>query len=375
MSTRSTPTGQGKQVVSPKNVLLYAGTILAFLIGSGFATGQEILQYFTSYGLWGIIGTGGTVLVLMTYVCVEFIYTGRRKTFERPSLIFQYYCGKPLGVFFDYFSILFVYLSFTVMVAGAGAVFEERFGLSKFIGGIGLAVLVVGTVLFGLRGVIEVIGKLGPLIVLIAVALGAYGVISNPGGISEGLSILPSLEVKQASFNWFMSALSYVGFCMLWLAAFLTALGKTAQSNREAVYGGALGGFAFSAACIIVGLGLLAHITEVYQAEVPMLILAQHISPLLAATVSAMVLIGIMTTAVPLLWTVSSRFFQEGTAQFKGATILLALLGTVIGLLLPFSAMVNLVYVINGYVGILLLLLMIIKTVSRFARGSFRHSS
>lgn len=256
MSTRSTPTGQGKQVVSPKNVLLYAGTILAFLIGSGFATGQEILQYFTSYGLWGIIGTGGTVLVLMTYVCVEFIYTGRRKTFERPSLIFQYYCGKPLGVFFDYFSILFVYLSFTVMVAGAGAVFEERFGLSKFIGGIGLAVLVVGTVLFGLRGVIEVIGKLGPLIVLIAVALGAYGVISNPGGISEGLSILPSLEVKQASFNWFMSALSYVGFCMLWLAAFLTALGKTAQSNREAVYGGALGGFAFSAACIIVGLGL-----------------------------------------------------------------------------------------------------------------------
>ena len=39
---------------SPLRVLTYAGAIVAFLIGSGFATGQEILQYFTSYGYSGI---------------------------------------------------------------------------------------------------------------------------------------------------------------------------------------------------------------------------------------------------------------------------------------------------------------------------------
>lgn len=37
----------------PLRALTYAGAIIAFLIGSGFATGQEILQYFTSYGYWG----------------------------------------------------------------------------------------------------------------------------------------------------------------------------------------------------------------------------------------------------------------------------------------------------------------------------------
>ena len=30
--------------------------------------GQEILQYFTSYGYWGIFGTGLLVLVLISYV-------------------------------------------------------------------------------------------------------------------------------------------------------------------------------------------------------------------------------------------------------------------------------------------------------------------
>ena len=37
-------------------------------------------------------------------------------------------------------------------------------------------------------------------------------------------------------------------------------------------------------------------------------------------------------------------------------------MGTVVGLLIPFSQMVNVVYVINGYVGILLLVLMLAKT-------------
>jgi uncharacterized membrane protein YkvI len=349
-------------------VLTYAGAIVAFLIGSGFATGQEILQYFTSYGYWGIFGTGLLVLVLMTYVAIEFFTVGQAKKFERPSLIFHYYCGKHLGTFFDFFSILFVFLSFTVMVAGAGAVFEEHYGMSKYIGGLGLAVAVGISVWFGLKSLVDVIGKIGPLIVVIAVALGIVGIVQNPAGIAEGNTLLPELELTQASTNWFMSGLSYVGFCMLWLAAFLTALGKTARSRKEAASGGLVGAVAFSVACIIVGLGLLANITRVGGTEIPMLVLASDVSPLLASGISVVILAGIYTTAVPLLWTVSSRFSADKTPRFKYLTIALAAAGTVIGLILPFSQMVNLVYVINGYVGILLLVLMLAKTGTRLAR-------
>jgi uncharacterized membrane protein YkvI len=347
---------------SISRILTYAGAIVAFLIGSGFATGQEILQYFTSYGYWGVFGTGLLVLALMTYVSVEFFVVGQAKKFDMPSRIFHYYCGKYLGTFFDYFSILFVFLSFAVMVAGAGAVFEEHYGLSKFVGGIGLAVVVGITVWFGLKNLVDVIGKIGPLIVIIAIALGVLGIIRNPGGISVGNALLPGLELTQASTNWFMSGLSYVGFCMLWLAAFLTALGKTARSRKEAATGGLVGSVVFSVACIIVGLGLLAHIARVNGTEIPMLVLANDVSPVLAAGISVMILAGIYTTAVPLLWTVSSRFYSEEKPGFKHLTLGLAAVGTVVGLLVPFSQMVNVVYVVNGYVGILLLVLMLAKT-------------
>ncbi|MGP5226340.1 YkvI family membrane protein [Arthrobacter rhombi] len=353
---------------STLRILTYAGAILAFLIGSGFATGQEILQYFTSYGYWGIFGTGLLVLVLMTYVAVEFFTVGQAKKFDRPSRIFHYYCGKHLGTFFDFFSILFVFLSFSVMISGAGAVFQEHYGLSKYIGGIGLAVAVGVTVWFGLNNLVDVIGKIGPLIVLIAVALGILGIVRNPGGISEGNTLLQGLDLTQASTNWFMSGLSYVGFCMLWLAAFLTALGKTARSRKEAAVGGVLGATAFSIACIIVGLGLLANIVHVNGTEIPMLVLATDVNTVLGAGISAMIIAGIYTTATPLLWTVSSRFFADRTPRFRYLTLILAAVGTLVGLVLPFSQMVNIVYVINGYVGILLLVLMLVKTGTRFSR-------
>lgn len=359
---------QTVEKTSVLRVLTYAGAIVAFLIGSGFATGQEILQYFTSYGYWGVFGTGALVLLLMTYVAVEFFSVGQAKKFERPSMIFHYYCGKHLGTFFDFFSVLFVFLSFTVMVAGAGAVFEEHYGLSKFIGGIGLAVAVGISVWFGLKSLVDVIGKIGPLIVVIAIALGVVGIVRNPGGIAEGNALLPELALTQASTNWFMAALSYVGFCMLWLAAFLTALGKTARSRKEAASGALVGAVAFSVACIIVGLGLLANITRVGNTEIPMLVLASDVNVVLASGISVMILAGIYTTAVPLLWTVSSRFFADKTPRFKYLTIGLAAVGTVIGLVLPFSQMVNIVYVINGYVGILLLVLMLAKTGTRLLR-------
>ncbi len=192
-------TEEKKEVVSWKKVLTFTGAVIAFLIGSGFATGQEILQYFTSYGYWGIFGTGLLVLVLMIYVNVEFITVGQVKQFPKPSMIYEYYCGKYIGTFFDYFSILFIFMSFMVMVAGAGATVNQHYGLPTYVGGIALAVLAAATVFFGLGRLVDVIGKIGPVIVIVAIALGISAIVRNPAGIAEGNALLPTLELTKAS--------------------------------------------------------------------------------------------------------------------------------------------------------------------------------
>ena len=69
-----------------KRVMNIAGAYIAFLIGSGFATGQEVLQYFTSYGYMGVVGALLT-LVLFLYVGVSFITAGFENKFEKGSAI------------------------------------------------------------------------------------------------------------------------------------------------------------------------------------------------------------------------------------------------------------------------------------------------
>ena len=109
----------------------------------------------------------------------------------------------------------------------------------------------------------------------------------------------------------------------------------------------------------------MANIEQVAGTMIPSLYLAANIHPLLATAFSVIIVAGIYTTAVPLLWSVSSRFLDEKSTKFKILTVVLAIIGVFVGLKVPFNKLVNVVYVINGYVGILLLAMMIVKTLRR----------
>lgn len=350
------------QIVSVERVISFAGAFIAFLIGSGFATGQEIMQYFSAYGFMGIAGAI-VVFVLFLYVGVSFITVGQEHRFPKGSDIYTYYCGDKIGKFYDYFSIIFIYMSFIVMIAGAGATLNQQYGLPVYVGGIIMAILASGTVVFGLGKIVDVIGKIGPVIVVMSILLGLSAIVKNPSGLSKADEVIPTLNLMKASTNWLFAAGSYVGFCMLWLASFMASMGATANSKKEAALGAIFGAAAFSIAIIIVALGLMANIEQVSGSMIPSLILAGNIHPAVAILFSLTVVAGIYTTAVPLLWTVCSRVYDEKTSKFKIITIFLAIIGTIIGLKVPFDRLVNIIYVINGYVGILLLVLMIIKSI------------
>ncbi len=348
------------QRINIKQIIIYAGAFIAFLIGSGFATGQEIMQYFVAYGYWGILGAV-VVFLLFLYVGVSFILAGYNNKFPKRSDIFKYYCGKSIGTFYDYFSIVFIYMSFIVMIGGAGATLKQQYGLPVYVGGIAMAVLAGGTVVFGLNKIVDVIGKIGPVIAVMAICLGLSAIIMNPQGLNKANEVIPTLHLIKASNNWIFAAASYVGFCMLWLATFMSSIGAEAKSKKNAIYGAILGSIGFSVAVIVVALGLMANIKQVAGSMVPSLILAGNIHPTIAVIFSLTVAAGIYTTAVPLLWTVVARTTQEKTNKFKILTVVLAVVGTFVALIVPFDRLVNIIYVINGYVGILLLALMIIR--------------
>ncbi len=357
-----------KQEVHWKTVFSLAGAFVAFQIGSGFATGQEILQYFASYGLWGILGAVLS-MGLMVYASVSFMTMGKKHRLEKGSDVFRCYCGETASLFFDFFSVVFLYMSYWVMAAGAGATMAQHYGMPEAAGSVMMAVLSAGTVLFGLSRIVDILGRIGPMIALFAIAIGLLVILRDPSAIGEGNAALPYLSVNRAAGSWWMAAASYVGFSVLGMAVFMSSMGASAGSVKEAALGGALGAVAFCLSIIVVALGLLSQIDQVARLPIPMLYLAGTIHRVLPSCFTLIIMAGIYTTAVPLLWSVTNRFAGDRTPRFRILAVILAAVGTLVSLKVPFTQLVGSVYLINGYLGMLFLAWSAASAALRFGAG------
>ena len=81
-------------------------------------------------------------------------------------------------------------------------------------------------------------------------------------------------------------------------------IGKsTATTKKNAAWGGVFGGGAFLVAVMILNFGLLANIDHVAHLEIPSLYVAESISPVFGKVFSVLLLLGIYTTAVPMMYT------------------------------------------------------------------------
>lgn len=344
-----------------RQIIPFAGTTIAFFIGSGFATAQEILQYFAAYGgqFFLVIVFSMTIFV---YTNWSFIQAGKNKAMVGAGGIFRYYCGRHIGAFYDVFSVIFIFLSYVVMCGGAGAAAAQQFALPAWTGVFTLAVLVTITVALGLDNLVQILGKLGPAIILFIMLIGIWTAVRDGGNIMEGIQMVQNGEVEliRVGKNFFSSAVSYAGFVMLWFCTFMAEL--SAKNDADAVCDGMfLGAAAIAVTLAVVSLALLADIGQVADSEIPSIILAEKISPVFAAVFSLVTLCGIYTTGAPLLWTAASRCFSEGSGKFRVATIALGLGGGAVALFLPYRNLVNIIYGINGYIGIALIFFMLWK--------------
>lgn len=260
------------------------------------------------------------------------------------------------------------------MVGGAASTLSQEYGLAPWIGAVILTILAIITVVGGLNSLVDAIGVVGPIIVVLCIAIGLITCARDGGNIAEGLEVIRTQSfagmtdepIKNAGANWLISGLSYAGFVLLWFASFTSALG--AKNNKKDLNYGIIGGtLAVCIAIVLISFAQIANIntglgdgkTFVWNADIPNLILATRIWKPFSAIFAIVVFAGIYTTAVPLLYNPVSRFAEEGTSRFKILTVVLGVVGLLVGLFLPFRVLVNVIYVLNGYVGAVLILFML----------------
>ena len=358
------------QIVKWGNVFTFAGAIVAYLIGSGFASGQEAMQFFTSFGVKGAFGAAMLTIIIYLWFAPTIMADGQELQLESPNKIFKHYCGKYLGAFYEIYTPIFLYLVLMVMISGAGATLTEYYGLNPQAGRIIMAVLVLTTVLLGMTKLLQIVSKLGPIIIAFALTIGIANIIMNPQGIAHADEIMQIIKVTRAAPRWYISGIIFPSMGCLMLAPFLAKISTKANSRKEAKTGGILGGLTFSLAVSIMCFGIMASIGELYDKQIPALFIAKKMVPSIGVIFSLILFAGIYTTAVPMLWLSCNALVpDEKTRKFKILAFILTGIAF-IGGQFPFAKLVNILYPITGYLGILLMFCILIKQCLRITPGS-----
>ncbi len=335
------------------NLIKVAGAYIAFMIGSGFATGQEIMQFYTSFGKWSILAVLVSML-LFAWSGSAFMANGFDVRDTTPSGgEYQRYCGKYLGKFYELFVTLLLFCVTIVMVSGSGATLNEYYGLPYTVGTALMAILIYLAYIFGLKGLVNVIGCIGPVIIIFTMLVGIVTLIRSGGNLAHIDEAMQNVQMTQSSSNWLLSGILYCCYNVSGSVIFLNALGQSATSHREARLAGIVGAVLFMGGAFVMNLAFLANVGDVGALSIPTLYLANAISPVVGVIFSVVLVLGIFSTAAPMAWTVCDRFVQEGTLKskiFAAVFMIIAFFGGQ----LPFGTLVGIIYPYTGYLGILL---------------------
>lgn len=349
------------------SALPIAGAFIGTVVGAGFATGQEVFQFFTVFGRFSVLGIMLAAFLFCYFGLLIMIFSRRLKAVSHLDLV-RYTSGNKIGILLDWFITLSFLGVLVVMAAGAGAVAEEQLGFSSLAGSLLIMILTFGTVLSGLNNVIKTIGLIVPFLLVTVLAVALISIISNP--ISpEKLSHLHSVPPAAAA-NWASSSILYVSYNLLLAVAILAPLG-TAAKNRDSLLKGAfLGGLGLGAGLLAINFALLSGLPQILAYEVPMVYLASSFHPLLALAYGIILLLEIFSTTVSVLFGFVSRMALNSRQKFFWAGF--ASLSSILASQLGFSRIVATVYPLMGYFGIIFLVIVLRKHLDGNIRSFLR---
>jgi len=330
-----------------KTMFQVAATYVGAVMGAGFASGQEIQQFYARFGYWGLVGIALSTFLFSLLGWGMLDLQERWKISSYPEF-FAYLLGHRFGRWADGLVSVLLFVGMLAMISGSGALFYEYFGFSRWLG-IFLTVSVIALALwFRGEGVLWINSVLIPLKFIFCLGIATAAIFLASTGDGEGFAILPHPIIK----HWALSAILYVSFNLTLAMVVFASLGQVVQ-RAGARMGAVLGGVALGLFAFVIGAALL-RFPDIWGLEIPMVAVAGKLGDWPAFFYVVVLWLAMITAAVGNGFSLVSRVVDTGKLSYTKATaILLLLLLPVAGV--KFSQIVQLVYPLFGYIGLVFL--------------------
>jgi uncharacterized membrane protein YkvI len=247
---------------------VYVGTV----VGAGFATGKEIVEFFSRFGFLGFFSIlmSGYLLVFMGSKLMRIAARIKAKSYQEFN---EYLFGKWAGKGINILMLIMLLGVSAVMLSGAGAVFEEQLGLSKNIGVFFTIFLSILVMLVGMKGLFAVNTFVVPL--MISFSLMLMGMSVRIPHFINHLTVIPEGTTGWAAV---LAPFSYTAFNLSLAQAVLVPVASEINDDWTIKWGGILGGAALTIILISSHFTLIM-LPDLEKYEIPMAYIMKNLAP------------------------------------------------------------------------------------------------
>jgi uncharacterized membrane protein YkvI len=328
-----------------KNIIKIACIYATTIIGAGFASGQEIMQFFSAYragGFYGIL-LAGLLFSVIGCIVLESVYRERIRNYEEflfPT--FGWVCGWILEIIVTVFMLCL----FCIMIAGMGNIVSEKIGIP-----FRYSVLIMGTIcmvaiMTNIKGIAALSTVVTPVlvagIILAGICLILFGA-RETFGISGLLSSFCN--------SWFFSSLLYVSYNSILAVTVMCSLFPFIKTVRTARLGGILGGAILCAVALIINIALNIFYPAAIDKELPIMSILKNFNASAGNLYAIVLWLAMFTSAVTAGFSFTERL--GSTIKIGKRVITTVLCAAVIPLsTLGFSRLIAVIYPVFGYLGL-----------------------
>lgn len=211
---------------------VYVGTV----VGAGFATGKEIVEFFLKFGPAGMLGILISGL-MFTFLGAKMMIISRRIGAGSYRELNLFLFGKTIGPFVNGFLLVILFGVTSVLLSGAGAIFKEQLHISAHIGILLTIAICLSVLSGGINGLFGVNILVVPMLMLFTMII-----FTDSFLFYEDLGSQFWVVDSGESIGWAVSAVSYGAFNLSLAQAVLVPIASELASEKQIKAGAYLGG-------------------------------------------------------------------------------------------------------------------------------------
>jgi len=241
-------------------VYLLPGAVMqSVMIGGAYATGREIAEFFTRFGMGGgILGLGVTAVCIAVIFALSLDVARRFQVFD-----YRRFARVLLGrgwFLYEIVAVTLILLVVAVIAAASGRILADEFGLPTLVGGVMMLAGVVLLVFFGRSWVTTILAFWSVLLYVVFLCyLVAVFVLFEPTAAARELTV---------GDGWLLSGLKYVFYNVSAIPVVLYSA-MAIETRREAISAGVIGSLIAVLPALMLHLSFAVGYPEIISSELP----------------------------------------------------------------------------------------------------------